>query len=226
MATQKKKDNCAICFEETADTIKCGHYFHPECIKPWADEYNSCPICKKPVDKTKPVKKFGYKSDTTGDGQMARHFLEQMVDDADSMFLDPVQALLAAAIMGNSHGLGLHPAMSGIIFFDERYSPRPHHPYPREENDQFLVSCAKCGAGLRSENVYINCRYCGDYFYCSDHCAEVHDHKCPRRPEMAEVPTWTCAECDQRPCMCDDELPELVCETCGEAGCMRSLHGD
>jgi hypothetical protein len=51
---------CVICLEHTTafpSTTKCGHKFHKKCIKPWADKYNSCPICRKPLNRNKPVVK-------------------------------------------------------------------------------------------------------------------------------------------------------------------------
>lgn len=43
--------NCAICCNdinlgEKAQLIPCGHMFHPDCIKPWFMEHNTCPICR------------------------------------------------------------------------------------------------------------------------------------------------------------------------------------
>lgn len=43
--------NCAICCNdvklgENAQLIPCGHMFHPDCIKPWFMEHNTCPICR------------------------------------------------------------------------------------------------------------------------------------------------------------------------------------
>ncbi|MCO5611920.1 hypothetical protein L7F22_066179 [Adiantum nelumboides] len=42
---------CAVCREELAIGTKmqempCKHLFHPDCLKPWLDEHNSCPICR------------------------------------------------------------------------------------------------------------------------------------------------------------------------------------
>eukprot|EP00826_Nyctotherus_ovalis_P033878 TRINITY_DN2765_c0_g1_i4.p1 TRINITY_DN2765_c0_g1~~TRINITY_DN2765_c0_g1_i4.p1 ORF type:complete len:372 (+),score=87.65 TRINITY_DN2765_c0_g1_i4:220-1335(+) len=43
--------NCAICcndinLSEKAQLLPCGHMFHPDCIKPWFMEHNTCPICR------------------------------------------------------------------------------------------------------------------------------------------------------------------------------------
>lgn len=40
-------DTCGICREECHTTLKCGHYFHFECISQWVDECASCPMCRQ-----------------------------------------------------------------------------------------------------------------------------------------------------------------------------------
>eukprot|EP00826_Nyctotherus_ovalis_P004948 TRINITY_DN1109_c0_g2_i2.p1 TRINITY_DN1109_c0_g2~~TRINITY_DN1109_c0_g2_i2.p1 ORF type:complete len:370 (-),score=70.05 TRINITY_DN1109_c0_g2_i2:168-1277(-) len=46
-----EQPNCAVCCNdiklgEKAQLIPCGHMFHPECIKPWFMQHNTCPICR------------------------------------------------------------------------------------------------------------------------------------------------------------------------------------
>jgi hypothetical protein len=46
-------ENCCICLEPYAHgaiitTLRCKHYFHHDCIKPWLQEQQRvCPICKR-----------------------------------------------------------------------------------------------------------------------------------------------------------------------------------
>ncbi|KAG9457603.1 hypothetical protein H6P81_002111 [Aristolochia fimbriata] len=42
---------CAVCREnlvigDKMQELPCKHLFHPNCLKPWLDENNSCPICR------------------------------------------------------------------------------------------------------------------------------------------------------------------------------------
>lgn len=51
-------DNCTICIEPLATkvaTLPCQHNFHVSCIKPWQETANSCPLCRLPIDKDKPI---------------------------------------------------------------------------------------------------------------------------------------------------------------------------
>ncbi len=56
---QYKTVSCNICLDEYQDDdtimlLKCNHYFHQDCIKPWLGENsNKCPICREEVSKGK-----------------------------------------------------------------------------------------------------------------------------------------------------------------------------
>jgi len=44
-------DVCSICLEEfkydeELKKLKCAHIFHKECLEPWLDNNNKCPICR------------------------------------------------------------------------------------------------------------------------------------------------------------------------------------
>ncbi len=57
-AKEEEGDDCPICLEklstETDDvvvTLGCGHRMHEkECLNPWLEESNTCPLCRKPVE--------------------------------------------------------------------------------------------------------------------------------------------------------------------------------
>lgn len=46
-----KKEECAICkdaFElnEQVQRLPCRHLYHKQCISPWLDAHNTCPVCR------------------------------------------------------------------------------------------------------------------------------------------------------------------------------------
>ncbi len=47
--------DCSICLCELNEEISglpCSHSFHSECIRPWAEKNNSCPLCRTPIAPT------------------------------------------------------------------------------------------------------------------------------------------------------------------------------
>ncbi|KAH9305602.1 hypothetical protein KI387_010006, partial [Taxus chinensis] len=50
-----KGTECAVCREhliigDKMQELPCKHLFHPDCLKPWLDEHNSCPICRHELE--------------------------------------------------------------------------------------------------------------------------------------------------------------------------------
>lgn len=48
---EKNDDTCSICFSDFVKNsvvmeIKCGHFFHKKCIKPWLTRDRKCPLCR------------------------------------------------------------------------------------------------------------------------------------------------------------------------------------
>jgi len=49
--------DCTVCQEVFTETepvkmLPCKHYFHSDCILPWLDLHNSCPVCRLSIDGT------------------------------------------------------------------------------------------------------------------------------------------------------------------------------
>ena len=49
---------CSVCMTDfdignKGIFLPCGHMFHPDCIKPWLKDHNTCPVCRKelPTDR-------------------------------------------------------------------------------------------------------------------------------------------------------------------------------
>ena len=49
------QEDCSICFKSLQQTdsenqvaqLKCQHIFHKQCVEPWVNQHNSCPLCRK-----------------------------------------------------------------------------------------------------------------------------------------------------------------------------------
>jgi hypothetical protein len=67
-------ERCGICLENSTYKLECGHIFHEKCMEQWK-QYNSCPICRCPLDSNFPVKKPI--SNTEGDEDLATELLYQ-----------------------------------------------------------------------------------------------------------------------------------------------------
>jgi E3 ubiquitin-protein ligase RNF115/126 len=42
---------CTVCCEQIAMAMKgmfmpCGHVYHQECLSPWLEKNNTCPVCR------------------------------------------------------------------------------------------------------------------------------------------------------------------------------------
>lgn len=56
--SKQKLHNCVVCLNYINKIFyktPCEHYFHKKCILPWIKVHNSCPICRKSIDKNKPI---------------------------------------------------------------------------------------------------------------------------------------------------------------------------
>lgn len=50
----KPKYECSICLEDisegkTLEVVKCGHFFHNDCINAWLVNNDKCPLCRKKI---------------------------------------------------------------------------------------------------------------------------------------------------------------------------------
>lgn len=47
-----QSEECAVCreaFKAQATSLPCKHLYHQECIRPWLERHNSCPLCRQAV---------------------------------------------------------------------------------------------------------------------------------------------------------------------------------
>lgn len=55
MTKHNHKYDCVICLDniegKDLKVVRCGHFFHKECIGEWLKRKNSCPNCRKKISK-------------------------------------------------------------------------------------------------------------------------------------------------------------------------------
>ena len=154
-----KQGKCCICLENTEITLPCGHFSHADCIESWKTQYNSCPVCRAPIDKDKKVTKFKYIPDTSNDANIARRTMDQEMKNMIEQKLNDLNNVVQMVM-----------EVENAIM--QRIS----------QNPQFLIYCACCNCQLNPNAEFINCRYCGDFFYCSRICERQHMHNCSKKP--------------------------------------------
>lgn len=52
---------CTVCCENILIDKKgmfmpCGHIYHPDCLKPWLEKNNTCPVCRFELPLEEPLK--------------------------------------------------------------------------------------------------------------------------------------------------------------------------
>lgn len=70
--SSSEMNQCAVCMDEfevgvEAKQIPCKHMFHKDCILPWLELHNSCPVCRHELPTDDP----DYESRRNGDGAAA-----------------------------------------------------------------------------------------------------------------------------------------------------------
>jgi hypothetical protein len=204
--TKKKRDvqleTCAICFETSTNPLKCGHCFHKECLEKWL-KYNSCPVCRKPIDEKKAVRKCEYDSDVSNDEYEALRVLQDMLNREEHAIFDPFDVLL----------------QSLPRYFNRNDS---FGPYRRNDTNTISVTldCRTCQTHLNVDDPAFTCEACGEGFFCNDTCKSRH--VCLR-----QLPPLVCADCDRVVSQCVCGMPELEeDEECGDCGLMDCVCTD
>lgn len=62
VANDRSRSRSNVTFEEMiAHLLPCGHDLHNECLKPWVERANSCPICRQSFNQVNLSHKIGGK---------------------------------------------------------------------------------------------------------------------------------------------------------------------
>lgn len=89
-------DVCPICFDALSSDVtllNCSHKYHKECIEKWISATNSCAVCRKPADATKPVKKLDVDSMTEDERVALEMQLEEIRNDMAHQMMSTLLSL-------------------------------------------------------------------------------------------------------------------------------------
>ncbi len=120
--------------EMIAHLLPCGHDLHNECLKPWVERANSCPICRQSFNQVDLSDKVG--------GMSLRLFVCPSFTPADVL---PVGAVIASyAVSDRTQTAEIDPSM--LIEDDDEEEPE-EQPCPvcgHDDNEDVLLQCDGC----------------------------------------------------------------------------------
>lgn len=157
--TVNETSTCVICLEPCEHKLRCNHVVHKLCIKEW-EKYNYCPVCKRPINEAKKVKKFdNYDIDTSGDEAYALRLSNQNMNDTN-----------------NVNNLNEQDNLNQLLLTIALSLQQETHFYFNEEkkNNISLVECSNCRYTLDIESN-IPCQSCNQHLYCSINCRDSHN---------------------------------------------------
>lgn len=80
---KSKHTTCPVCFDDFEEgfvlEMPCHHYFHEDCLVPWLEEHNTCPVCRHtlPTENTE-----------NGQGRHTDDILNQALSEFDYPFFE------------------------------------------------------------------------------------------------------------------------------------------
>lgn len=91
------ENRCSICLEYVTHNkyiTNCNHEYHESCLNIWAKDHNSCPVCRKPIDSTKPVRKCRIHTE-----QEDREFAYQLAQE--NLYIDEDRIAVMRAVLNS-----------------------------------------------------------------------------------------------------------------------------
>jgi hypothetical protein len=198
-------DRCVICLQDITDDITqipCSHIFHGTCLKPWQEQTNSCPTCRKPVDPMENIRPLP--PDTSEDSEFASALAIQEYNVLDVYISDNFWLQLSGQIRDNTQYRIISD--SGHFWIndetqedetqedetqedetqiDNQYwlsrtlaivEDELHEDELHEDEKQIEMESCQCGFCLRilSDVEFIVCDNCINMKYCNRECMTSH----------------------------------------------------
>ena len=122
--------------EMIAHLLPCGHNLHDECLKPWVERANSCPICRQNFNKVELSTKIG--------GESSALSASVLLDRADNLrSLGPIVSTYS--VIDRTQIAEVDPSML-IEEYDEELEDQPCLVCGDDDNEEQLLACDGCDA--------------------------------------------------------------------------------
>jgi len=117
-----------------AHLLPCGHDLHDECLKPWVERANSCPICRQSFNEVELSTRVG--------GEAVNACLSTLVNYADNSIQGPV--ISSYAVSDRTQMADIDPSMVVEDLFEEEPEDQPCPICRDDDNEDVLLQCDGC----------------------------------------------------------------------------------
>ena len=137
-----------------AHLLPCAHNLHNECLKPWVERANSCPICRRSFNQVDLCSRVG------GKQPISQTF---NTCNADGSFIGPV--ISSYAVADRTQIADLDPSMlQELVDEDEDPEDAPCPICGDDDNEDVLMECDGCGTYHHTYCVGLDSVPAGQWF--------------------------------------------------------------
>ncbi len=122
--------------EMIAHLLPCGHDLHNECLKPWVERANSCPICRQSFNQVELIVNVGGKFSTYAD--------TIIISFANILNQGPV--ISSYGVSDRTQTADIDPSMLIEDYDDEDITEQPCPVCGDDDNEELLLQCDGCDA--------------------------------------------------------------------------------
>ena len=160
--------------EMIAHLLPCGHNLHDECLRPWVERANSCPICRQNFNTVELSTKIG--------GECCSYEYQIVLDFVNPPLLGAI--LSTYSVSDRTQIAEIDPSML-IEDYDEELEDQPCLICGEDDNEEQLLACDGCDAYYHTYCVDLDQVPIG-HWYCES--CETHRAIESVRPDSSNRP--------------------------------------
>ena len=160
--------------EMIAHLLPCGHNLHDECLRPWVERANSCPICRQNFNTVELSMKIG--------GECCSYECQIVLDFVDPPLLGAIVSTYS--VSDRTQIAEIDPSML-IEDYDEELEDQPCLICGEDDNEEQLLACDGCDAYYHTYCVDLDQVPIG-HWYCES--CETHRAIESVRPDSSNRP--------------------------------------